>query len=141
MVSIVAIVLFVSPFRFPAVVASTLSDIGSMVVPLSMIIIGCGLAEMKILDIIKDKYSYAVSLLRLLIFPTIMLVILKLLDVDSVLAGSNILITALPAGSLNVVLAERYNCKPEFATQTIIQGTVLMALTLPIILWMINYFM
>jgi len=138
MVSVLAIFIFISPFRFPGVIVSTLGDIGNMMVPLSMIIIGCGLADLNIMDLLNDKFSFLVSALRLLIFPTILLVILKMLQIDTVLAASCVLITALPAGSLNVVLAEQYDCEPKFAAQTVIQSMVFMVITLPIIILLIN---
>lgn len=138
--SVAALLLFVSPFRFPKVIVSTFNEIGSMMVPLSMIIIGSSLADIKLIEILKNKYSYIVSFSRLLLFPMIMFAVLKVLGADTILASTCILITALPAGSLNVIFAEKYDYEPEFATTTVVQSTVLMMLTLPLVIMMIGNF-
>lgn len=66
-----AIALFLLQVKFPAPIQDTIETVGNMVVPLSMMIIGFGLTEIRFLDIIKDGKAYAVSVLRLLVFPAL----------------------------------------------------------------------
>ncbi|MEG0768274.1 MAG: AEC family transporter [Ruthenibacterium sp.] len=134
LVSILAVLLYISPFRLPVMVTSACEDIGNMCVPISMIVIGCGMADIKASDLWKDKFSYLVSFLRLLVFPLLMLVVLNFLGTSSTLAAACIVLTALPAGSLNVILAERYHHGFHFATCTVVQTMLLFMLTLPVIL-------
>lgn len=137
-VSLLSILLFISPFRFPAVIVSTFSDIGSMMVPISMFIIGCGLVKVNFMEILKSKYSYFVSFMRLIAFPLALFLILRVLKTDTVLASTCVLLTALPAGSLNVIFAEKNNYEPEFATSTVVHSTVLMIVTIPFIMWLLG---
>ncbi|MDD3173386.1 MAG: AEC family transporter [Herbinix sp.] len=137
-ISLIAIILYVSPIRYPNAIASAFDEIGGMVVPLSMIIIGCQLSNIKWKSLFNDKYSYFVSGVRLIIFPIVMLIVLKLLNVDMKLAATCTVLTALPAGSLNVILAEQYDCEPKFATQTVIQCMLFMLVSLPIIIFAIG---
>ena len=71
--SILAIVLFVLPWRMPAFLSDTFKLIGDMTVPLSMMIMGSMLASVKIKKLVTDKKAYVVSALRLLIIPAVML--------------------------------------------------------------------
>ncbi len=110
--SFISIIIFISPFRFPESVASSLSSIGSMTVPISMMIIGCSLADIKIMHVMKDAYSYLVSALRLIVLPFILLIILKILKLPFEISAVCVVMTALPSGSLNAIYAEQYDCEP-----------------------------
>ena len=136
--SIASIVIFVSPFRFPAILASPIEDIGAMSVPISMIIMGASLAKIPLLDILKDKYSYLVSGIRLVLFPLLMLLVMRLLSVSSLTATVCVLMAALPCGTMNVIFAEKYDCAPEFASRTVIQSLLLMIITLPLMILLTN---
>lgn len=136
--SLASIVIFVSPFRFPAILASPIEDIGAMSVPISMIIMGASLAKIPLLDILKDKYSYLVSGIRLVLFPLLMLLVMRLLSVSSLTATVCVLMAALPCGTMNVIFAEKYDCAPEFASRTVIQSLVLMIITLPLMILLTN---
>lgn len=132
--SFLAIIIYLSPFRFPLFISESLSTVGGMMVPLSMMIIGCSLVGIKPSEILKDKYSYLVSLLRLVLLPLITFLCLLVFDIKGEVAIIITILTALPSGSLNAILAEQYNCNPKYATRTVVQTMVLMIITLPIII-------
>lgn len=136
--SFVSIILFFFPVHLPGPLLECLSSIGDMVVPMSMIIIGCQLSDIKLTELIANKMALIVSALRLLIFPIIMMVILHFIHINATLAASMILLTALPSGSLNAILAEQYDCYPKEAALTVVESTVLMIITLPIIFLLLN---
>lgn len=132
--SFLAIIIYLSPFRFPSFIGESLSTVGGMMVPLSMIIIGCSLVDVKPSEILKDRYSYLVSLLRLILFPLIIFSLLFIFKIRGEVAIILTILTALPSGSLNAILAKQYNCNPKYATRTVVQSMVLMIVTLPIII-------
>jgi len=137
-VSVIAIVLFLSPFRFPEAVTSTLSTIGGATVPVSMIIVGCSLATIRLPSILKDGYSYLVSALRLLVFPVGMIFVLRGIDLPLIVKTTCVVMTALPCGSLNLIYSERNGCEPEYATRTVVQTMLLMIVTIPVVLLLMN---
>lgn len=132
--SFIAIVIYLSPYRFPKVISETLSTVGGMMIPLSMIIIGCMLVNVHPKEILKDKYSYFVSLLRLIIFPICIIGLLLLIGIKGEVAVIIAVLTGLPSGSLNVILAEQHNCNPQYAARTVIQSMVLMVVSLPAVI-------
>lgn len=134
--SIVSIMIYLSPYRFPKFFSETLLSVGNMMVPLSMIIIGCTLYDIDFKEILKDKYSYIVSLLRLIIFPFLLIGGLLILNITGETAIVLVILTALPCGSLNVILAENYNCNPKFATRTVVQSMIFMMISIPCIIFL-----
>lgn len=133
--SFLAVVIFWGQIPLPEVVISTFSTVGAMTVPLSMIIIGCTLADMRLIEVLKDKQAYLVSALRLVVFPAVAFVVFKLLGVSGNVAGICVLITALPSGSLNVIVAQQQDCEPEFAGRAVVQSMVFMVVTLVGVFW------
>lgn len=142
--SVLSIVLFLIPFRFPVVVTDFASLVGDMMVPLSMILVGSTLATVDIKKVFAGKKSYFVIAMRLLIFPLIMLcavlAIRHFFYFKPVTATTIVMMTALPCGSMNVILSEKYDCAPKFAARTFFLSIVFMAVTLPIVMMACTYF-
>lgn len=137
-VSVVSIGIFLSPLRLPGTVVSTLSTISGATVPVSMLIIGASLATIKLPSILKDGYSYIVSALRLIAFPLLMMLVLRLFNMSPVVVSTCVVMTALPCGSLNVIYSQRNDCEPEYAVRTVIQTMLLMIVTIPAMLLLLN---
>ncbi|MBO4927003.1 MAG: AEC family transporter [Clostridiales bacterium] len=133
--SVTAIVIFISPFRFPSYVSEPVDLIGSMTVPLSMIIIGSNLAAMPFLKVISDPKSYLISFVRLILLPALvmggMYIAFQSLSIAAATAAVVVLMCTLPCGSMNVILSEKYDCAPEFAARATVQSMLLCMATLP----------
>ena len=136
--SMAALAIFASPFRLPPIIQEVCDDIGSMMVPVSMIIIGSDLANQKLSQIFQDSTAYIVSAMRLIVYPLAMYGILKIIAMPNTVFMPMVLLTALPSGSLNVILAKEYDCEPDFASRTVILSMILMIVTLPLVLYIIR---
>ena len=134
--SVAAIAIFISPFRFPTYVEGPIDLIAAMTVPLSMIIIGSNLAAMPFTKVISDLKSYFISLIRLVVLPGAMLLgmylAMKGFDITPMAASVAVLMCALPCGSMNVILSEKYDCAPEFAARSTVLSMLLCMGTLPL---------
>ncbi|MBO4474396.1 MAG: AEC family transporter [Clostridiales bacterium] len=134
--SVLAILLFVSPVRFNSCVSGPIDLIAAMTVPLSMIIIGSNLAAMPFVKVVSDPKSYLISFVRLVLMPGIMLLGMYLVFVKASIATETAavitLMCALPCGSMNVILSEKYDCAPEFAARATVQSMLLCMATLPL---------
>lgn len=137
-ISIFSVFLYVLPFRLPNFIGSSLSMIGSMMVPLSMIIIGWEISRMDLRSIFTDKFSYSVSLIRLIILPIIVCLILSAFKINKSVASIIVLLTALPSGSLTVIVSEEKKCDTQLAVRGVAQTTLLMLVSIPIILMIIE---
>ncbi|MFR3091468.1 MAG: AEC family transporter [Eggerthella lenta] len=59
--TVVALVLYALPFRFPTPITDAFNMAGSMMTPLAMFIIGYEMSRMKLSDVVRDKWAYIVS--------------------------------------------------------------------------------
>ena len=144
MASIASVILFVIPWRMPVFMTETIDVIGNMTAPLSMIVLGSIFSTVDIKKVFTDYKSFLVAGIRLLVFPAIVLGGLiaakHYIPILPATAGVMLLMTALPSGTLNVIYAEKYNTAPKFATRTVVLSTVLMTVTMPVFVFLANYF-
>ena len=138
-ISFCSSVLYLMPFRFPGAVESAFSTIGGMLMPLSMLIIGAQMGRMKPKNFLGDRKIFLVDALRMLVFPAAMFLVVKALGISHDTAVTAFVLSALPSGSLNVVMAETYRREPEFATVAVAQNMILMIVTLPVVILLSGY--
>ncbi len=123
--------LMLTQIKLPGFMLKTLSGIGSSNTAISMIVIGSILAEIHVKEILdKDLFYY--SAIRLIAIPAFVLVILKLFGVDSLVTGVIVLLSAMPAGSTTVMLADKYGGNSRFASSCVFLSTVLSLITIPL---------
>ena len=138
--SVAAILIFVSPVRFPSYVSEPIDLIGAMTVPLSMIIIGSNLAAMPFVKVVSDPKSYLISFVRLVLLPGLVMGGVYLagqsVEIAAATAAVIVLMCALPCGSMNVILSEKYDCAPEFAARATVQSMLLCMATLPLFVYL-----
>ena len=131
---LIMLVLFLFQIKLPAPVQDTLQMVGNMMVPLSMMIIGASLVGMKPSLILKDRASYAVSFFRLIFFPLLTFVVMKLLGVSGKLLVIGVVMAGLPSGSMNVIFAKQYDCEADFAARAVVQTMLFCLVTVPLLL-------
>ncbi len=136
--SILAIVLFIAPWRAPSVVVNAMNLVGDMTFPLSMIIMGSTLATIDWLKLFADFKSYVVCFLRLVLFPILMTVALiglkHFIDIFPATVITLIIMTALPSGTMSVIYSERYDCAPKFCARTVTLTLIFMVISLPLMI-------
>ena len=135
--SILSIILFFVP-RLPVFISDTISVVGDMTLPLSMIILGSMLTTIDWKKLVIDVSSYIVAFLRLVVFPLIMMAALvvvgKFISISHHTIFTLVIMTALPAGTMNAIFAEKYNCAPKFCARTVTLTLFLMVITLPLLI-------
>lgn len=140
--SIVAIVLFIVPWRMPGFINATISMVGDMSVPMSMMIMGSQLASVDLRRKFFDWKPYVVSFVRLILIPAVALIAVWALghafSIKPDTMKVMVLMCALPCGSLNVLYAEKYDTSPDLCTRIVTTSTVLMLVTLLFWTWTVR---
>ena len=140
--SILAIVLFIIPWRMPGFISDTFKLLGDMTVPLSMMVMGSMLASVNIKKLLTDKKAYVVSALRLLVLPGAVMGAVILLSNWITIAPETksviVLMTSLPCGSMNVIFAENYEVAPHFSARTVSLSMVFMLVTIMFWTWAVK---
>lgn len=135
LVSVLALVMYFLQVRIPEPLNSTFSAIGALTMPLSMIIIGCSLAQSGICKILRDRELYLPTLLRMAAVPAVVFGVMSLLGVEPLIVRISTTIAALPSGAMTAIVAADYDCAPEYAANLMVQTMLAMAAALP--LWVL----
>lgn len=119
-------------------VASLITYLYNICVPVSMCILGIRLADTRPAAVVKDPYVYAACAIKLLAVPAaalgIMLLLNIWLDVGGPLIMAMTVMAAAPSATTALAFAERFNGACEVAGGCIVATTVLSVLTVPLFL-------
>ncbi len=116
----------------PAFLTGTITSISRCTNAFSMMVIGMILAGTDWKRLVNPASLYY-CLWRLILFPLMILVPLRLLGIDELLVCLSVILSAMPAGSITAIMAVNYDCEPEFAAGIVFLSTVLSALTIPLL--------
>jgi predicted permease len=117
----------------PENIYSAISMVGDASIPLTMLVLGMQLAEIKLINI-KWDINIAGIITRLLISPAIAYGITLLLPVDSLLAKTMIILAAMPSAAIMVMYAIQYDNNPELVSSITLLSTLLSLITLSTLL-------
>ena len=131
-VAIITIFLYIFPYRFPGIITESLDSLGSAMMPISMLIIGAQIASMNYRQLFVNRRAYMLSVMKMLIIPMTVQVLMKFIGANTDITATMVILSAMPSGSLNIIMAEKYKIEPEFATATVMQTTFVMLFTLPL---------
>lgn len=134
--TLLSVVLLLSRIHVPAVIADTISTLAGATIPLSMLIIGTSLGAISVRAALTDWRVYAVSAVRLLVGPLLTWLVLRPF-VSGVLLGISVLLAACPSAMLVTALCLQYERSDAFASKCIFLSTVLSAVTIPLLIWLL----
>lgn len=126
----IGLVLMVGQISLPPVPDSTVRSVSSCTAAVTMLIIGASLADVDIRTIFEKTNLYF-SFLRLVALPLAVLILCRLLGMDSVSTGVAVLMTGMPAGSTTAIFAARYHSDAPFAAKCVVLSTLLSMVTIP----------
>lgn len=136
--SFLSVVLFVVPWKVPSFVQAAFVTVGGMTAPISMFIVGAWMVGVNWKRIFLSKFSYLIVFIRLLAYPLLMLFILHFFNLPVEMFGTIVLITALPIGSLNVILAEKYGADVTYVNETMLLSLILSLVTIPSVMMLVQ---
>lgn len=119
--------------KLPVPLESAVSSLGNCTTPLSMILIGCVISDLK-LEMFRSKEIWKLCFWRLLGMPLIVLALLKLAGMtQATVVGVTVILAALPAGAMTVMFTKEYRKDNNLAAACVIASTLLSVLTIPLI--------
>ncbi len=130
-------VLMATGWQIPGVFGKAVENLGSMTGPLSMILIGATLSRMN-WRMLLDRTVLAISGLRLIAFPALFILILRLIGADQMTMNISVILLAMPVASNTAAMAERYGGDYVFASACVSVSTLLSVLTVPLVTWLIQ---
>ena len=139
MISIaIGIILFLTRIHLPAIINNTLSAVGSMIGPASMIVTGMLFAGMDFKQIFANKRVYFVSFFRLIIVPVIALFLIKCSQLSTFSSNGNKLMLIVflaiitPSASTVTQMCQVYENDSQYASAINVVTTLLAIVTMPL---------
>ena len=139
MISIVlGLICFVSGIRLPEVLAKPLDYVAAMNTPLPMTIAGVMIAQNSFVDTITDFRAIVVSFVRLLVFPIITFLFLRLFPCSNLVLMSILLSVSCPTAIIGTLFAIEHNKNAAYASRIFAITTVASSITMPLVIMFAN---
>ena len=123
---------------YPAAITTTISGLSGICTPISVLVTGALLATRTPKQIFASPSVYFMSAVKLLIIPTAVCLIAHLCGLDEKSTVFLTVMSALPSASTVTMLAELYDVKPGYASQTVGTSSLLSILTIPVMIQIMN---
>lgn len=131
---VIGLIIMIFNLNLPTVILNTLDLVGSLTGPLSMIIVGVILSKVNFIKYLKDFTIYYSAFLKLILLPIILIIISKVINDNSIVVKTLIVLTAMPAAAMTSILAESYEKEVEYSAIIVFITTLLFLVTFPILL-------
>ena len=131
--SVVSLVIVLAGIQVPAYAGEVLGFVGDMTAPLSLLVLGSVLAGMPLGKVFAMPRIWALSIVRLVAMPVLLLVCLRPLGLDPVVLSTGVIIMATPAAVNGFMLAIEHDGDSECMAQTIFLSTLCSIVTIPLV--------
>ena len=131
--SVLSLVIVLAGIQVPAYAGEVLGFVGDMTAPLSLLVLGSVLAGMPLGKVFAMPRIWALSLVRLVAMPVLLLVCLRPLGLDPVVLSTGVIIMATPAAVNGFMLAIEHDGDSECMAQTIFLSTLCSIVTIPLV--------
>lgn len=132
--------LFLTPLELPNFLFTPLEWVGEMTIPLALLLVGNSLFKIKLKELFTSKELWALSWIRLIVFPLLLLFFLRLLQLNSYLLVVPVTLIATPAALLTGVFAKTYGGDEILASKGVVLTNLLSIVTIPFIVYLITFF-
>ncbi len=106
--------------------------LSELVTPLSMIILGIRLSEMKFKQVFMDYHSYISTSLKLVIMPALGYLICAILRVPELIKWAIFFECCMPTATQTLLFSEQYGNEPHVSSSAVLLATVSSIFTIPL---------
>ena len=135
--TVAATLLFLLRVPVPAAVRGILSSLSAATVPLSMLLVGSSLGNIKFAKALRDKSMILLVAERFLLAPLITFFVMKLFGVDPMLRNIMVITAATPSAIIVTALSIQNGIDGEYSSEGILVTTLLSMITLPITVYLL----
>lgn len=126
--------LYLLEIRLPTVLADPISMIAGLNTPMAMIMFGTYLANTDLKTMFREKKIYLAAALKLLVLPTLMLLLFRLCGVTGALLTACIISASAPTANNTVMFAAKYGRDTGLSSKAVAVITFLSILTMPVMI-------
>ena len=130
----VGLPLFVSGINLPEIINGTVTHIANLNTPLAMIFLGTYIANSDLKEMFRQKQNYLVAVLKLLVLPSIMFSIFKLIGLSGTIITACMISASVPSATNTVMFAAKYGKDTGVASTVVAFCSLLSVLTIPVMI-------
>jgi len=142
--NIIAIILgflvFINSYHFPSVLESFINYASASFTPISMMVIGSNLVNVRINDLKLAPSLWLSLFLRNILFPIVGIVLLRLAGISGVALYTTVILSACPVAGLVVLFTLQAKGDARPATVLMSLSTILSLVTIPLIFFISKLF-
>lgn len=135
--SVFAYLFYLTGLSAPQLLADTVSYVGNLTTPTSMLVIGCSLALVPIRSVFCNWRLYALLAVKMVLVPLLCYVVLQPVLHNELLLGIVVVMMAMPCATNATMLSVEYGGNTPLASSGIFLSTVLSIGTIPAIMWLL----
>ncbi len=114
---VLGLIMFFCQITIPALLADTLSMIGELNTPLAMFVAGATIAQTDLVGVLKKPRVYYISLLKLLVIPTAVVLLFLLFPFAKTVEMTVLAATAAPAAAMCTMQCLNYQKNAAYASE------------------------
>lgn len=136
------LVIFLLPIRLPEMISTGLESIGKMTIPLSMMMIGILIANVKMKEafiFMKNIYLWKSAFVKLLLIPILLLPFAGL-SVPFPLITIAVLVSGMPSAPTISLYSQKYGADTAFSSFGVLLTTLLCVFSIPFLYMLLNFF-
>lgn len=135
---LIGLVMFRFSITLPSPLMNTCTMLSATVTPVSMLIIGYSLAQLRLREALLDANVHVVTFIRLIAAPVLTALVLRPFIADRIVYGVMVISMAMPVAATNGVLEERYHGESAFSSKAIFVSNILCIATVPLVALLFN---
>ena len=135
---IAGLIIFMTSLHLPTIANSAITYVSSINTPLSMIVIGNSLADVKFNRDTFDLRLWWVLLLRNVLFPYLAIVVLEFMGITGIPLYTTVLMAACPVAGIVVLFTLKVHGQPAPAVALMSISTILSVVTIPLVFALVN---
>lgn len=129
----VSLIIYIFGIPIPDFLKTTASSLSGLTGPLSMMVIGQSMINMKAKEMFGDIRLFIFSLIKLVAVPVVGIMILKLFITDELILNVCYIMLATPVASMAAMLAQQFDGDYKLASKGVALTTILSVITIPLV--------
>ncbi|NLU24237.1 MAG: AEC family transporter [Clostridiales bacterium] len=136
---VVAMMLYLLKITLPQILAAPVGYLADLNTAVPMLIVGFQLSQANVTDVFKHGSAWVSAVLRLLILPTLTLLVCLALHLHGDVLIALTIAASAPAAAASVMFAEKFGLDSRYASSMVSVQTVFSILTMPFIVGIAQY--
>lgn len=128
--------IFFMQIRLPSVLTAPIGYLANVNTPLAMIVTGVSIAQTRVASAFTDKKIWAVTAVRNLVIPILVLLVLRLLPLDRTVLLTTLIESACPAAAVSVIFSTKFGLDTSEASKIVAVTTIASVLTIPAVVFL-----